>query len=259
MDETRRQYATNANLTRRANLHQVYGTVPWFPWLVDRMVLPSGPVLDIGCGPGWLWRNAQSRIPSGLSLTLLDTSPAMVDEATKALEPAPFAAEGLVGDAMALPFPDRTYDAVVMMHMLYHVPDVSAALAEAHRVLRPGGRVSVTTNMPANLSEITQLSAEIFGTSPYDPAAEVFSLANAEDQLAPYFTDVTRHDLTETYACDDAEILLAFLCSMPPANTGSAAQLADLKNRIDAALATGNGTLLAHKHTGLVTAAKSAV
>jgi SAM-dependent methyltransferase len=48
-----------------------------------------------------------------------------------------------VGDATRLPFPDATFGAVVSTQVYEYVPDLLAAIAEAHRVLRPGGRVLV--------------------------------------------------------------------------------------------------------------------
>ena len=45
----------------------------------------------------------------------------------------------------ALPFAAGTFDAVLAMHMLYHAPDVTAAVVELRRVLRPGGVVLAST------------------------------------------------------------------------------------------------------------------
>lgn len=48
------------------------------------------------------------------------------------------------GNVMALPLPDGSQDAVVSQEALFHVPDLARALSEAHRVLRPGGRIAFT-------------------------------------------------------------------------------------------------------------------
>jgi len=50
----------------------------------------------------------------------------------------------LEGNVMELPLPDAGYDAVVSQEALLHVPDIGRAFAEAHRVLRPGGRIAFT-------------------------------------------------------------------------------------------------------------------
>jgi sarcosine/dimethylglycine N-methyltransferase len=48
------------------------------------------------------------------------------------------------GNVTALPLPDASQDAVVSQEALFHVPDLARALSEAHRVLRPGGRIAFT-------------------------------------------------------------------------------------------------------------------
>jgi ubiquinone/menaquinone biosynthesis C-methylase UbiE len=69
--------------------------------------------------------------------------PLVIDVSTEMLRRA--AAKGLrtlVADAQALPLPDASFHAVTVISMLHHVPDWRAALAEARRVLRPGGRLA---------------------------------------------------------------------------------------------------------------------
>ncbi len=98
-----------------------------------------GDVLEIGVGTG---RNLPF-YADDISLTGVDLSQAMLRQArARAAEPGIDA--GLrVGDAQALDLPDNGFDAVVMTLVLSAVPDIRRAIAEAHRVLRPGGRLLV--------------------------------------------------------------------------------------------------------------------
>src|SRR4029079_10286060 len=60
--------------------------------------------------------------------------------------PGRAAAKGLAtleGDAQALPLPDQSADAVMLVSMLHHVEEPARALAEAKRILRPGGRLAL--------------------------------------------------------------------------------------------------------------------
>lgn len=98
-----------------------------------------GRLLDIGTGTGRLLELLAPRIASGLGV---DASRAML-----ALARARLARAGLehcavrLADMYRLPLADATYDAVVLQMVLHHAETPAAALAEAARVLRPGGRL----------------------------------------------------------------------------------------------------------------------
>jgi SAM-dependent methyltransferase len=106
--------------------------------LLDAAGVTTGKrVLDIGCGHGPVASAASRR--GGLAVGL-DFSSAMLAEA-RAAHPALRFDEA---DAEALPYYDGTFDAVVASFAIHHVPRPAMALAEAHRVLRPGGRFAFT-------------------------------------------------------------------------------------------------------------------
>ena len=60
-------------------------------------------------------------------------------------------------DAQRLPLSDGSVDVALAMHMLYHVPDIPAAVAELRRVTRPGGMVLASTNSVRTLTEVFDL------------------------------------------------------------------------------------------------------
>ena len=66
-----------------------------------------------------------------------------------------------VGDAEALPLRDAAIDAVLAMHMLYHVPDRARAIAEMRRVLRPGGVALAVTNTRDHVEALNELIADV--------------------------------------------------------------------------------------------------
>jgi SAM-dependent methyltransferase len=110
--------------------------------IFDRFLPPSGRVLDVGGGPG---THAAHLAARGYDVTLVDPVPRHVDLATeRARDPSTASFEVLLGTAGDLPADDASVDAVLLMGPLYHLVDRAdrlAALHEATRVLRPGGRV----------------------------------------------------------------------------------------------------------------------
>src|SRR5207249_3059431 len=124
-------------------------------WVFDRICLPAkARVLELGCGPGTLWRENGERIPADWEITLTDFSPGMVQEARHNLRDVPRNFAFALADAQAIPYPSGSFDAVIANHMLYHVPDRERALSEVQRVLQPGGRLYAATCGQTHLREL---------------------------------------------------------------------------------------------------------
>jgi ubiquinone/menaquinone biosynthesis C-methylase UbiE len=103
---------------------------------------PGDFALDLGCGPGESSFGMADRVPQ-LRVTGLDRSAPMVRFARlrQRFEPSRDRVTFLEGDATKLPFEAGVFDAVTGHSFLYLLPDPVAVLREAHRVLKPGGRV----------------------------------------------------------------------------------------------------------------------
>jgi SAM-dependent methyltransferase len=101
------------------------------------------PVLDVGCGEGELARH----LPEGAWVGV-DSSETML-----AAAPEPH----VRADATALPFDDESFGGVALLYVLYHLPDPRAALAEADRVLRPGGMLAVAAPSRHDSPELAHL------------------------------------------------------------------------------------------------------
>jgi ubiquinone/menaquinone biosynthesis C-methylase UbiE len=101
-------------------------------------------VLDAGCGPGFY---AEALVARGAEVVAFDQSPTMVDLARKRLGPR---VAVRVHD-LAAPLDwigDGSFDAALMALVIHHLDDRVAALREIHRVLRPGGRLVISTHHP---------------------------------------------------------------------------------------------------------------
>jgi demethylmenaquinone methyltransferase / 2-methoxy-6-polyprenyl-1,4-benzoquinol methylase len=110
-------------------------------WLVPR---PGQRLLDVAGGTGDVAFRFLKRAP-GASAVVLDLTESMLTEGRKRAEATSMAdhLDWVVGDAMALPFAANSFDAYTISFGIRNVTRIADALAEAFRVLRPGGRLMV--------------------------------------------------------------------------------------------------------------------
>lgn len=108
--------------------------------VIQRMELrPGQSVLDVGSGPGLLAADLAECVGAEGEVIGVDRSDAMVAMARARCEERGLAqARFEVGDALALPCEDQSIDAAVSTQVYEYVADMKSALAELHRVLKPG-------------------------------------------------------------------------------------------------------------------------
>ncbi|WP_373356040.1 class I SAM-dependent methyltransferase [Pseudoroseicyclus sp. CXY001] len=229
------QYGTTSNLAARGALHARYATRDWFGWVHERVALRDGEaVLDIGCGAGWLWD--RPGLPE-VTLTLADRSPAMVEAALGRAQVAE--KTGAVADAEALGFAAGQFDAILALHMAYHLAEPAEALAQMAPLLAEGGRLALSVNATGNLGALWEIAAECLGLPPMDPSVAVFSDIAAEAALVAAFGQVERHDYADLYVVSEPEPLVAYLSSLPEAQEAGADATPAIRAAVDAALERG--------------------
>ena len=116
--------------------------------LDDWRIPPGQRLLDIGCGAG------QSAIPAarrGHRVTGIDIAENLVDHARARAGSEGLDAEFHVGDAEALPYEDRSFDAVITMIGAMFAPRPDKVVEEIARVLRPGGRLYMVNWTPRSM------------------------------------------------------------------------------------------------------------
>jgi ubiquinone/menaquinone biosynthesis C-methylase UbiE len=138
--------ADQATLERLVNALEVRAAQPQYQAMVAsylaEIAFPhDARVLEIGCGTGAISRVLGVQ-PNVAEVMGVDPSPYFVEKARELGAGVP----GLSfeeADGRSLPFEERSFDVVVIHTVLSHVPGPEEVLAEAHRVLRVGGRLAV--------------------------------------------------------------------------------------------------------------------
>jgi SAM-dependent methyltransferase len=190
---------------------------------------------DVGCGNG---RYVDALRAVGAQVFGVDLSPGMLTTVSSSRS-------GLAAaDAQALPLASASVDAVLMMHMLYHVPDPERAVGEAARVLRSGGRVLVATNGARHLAEMNALWLPMLERAGIRGDLEDVGLVNprltagtAQQHVDTHFGGVSERWLRSSVVVTDAAPVLRHAASTTGAHTVGErrdALLRDLAAEVDA-------------------------
>ncbi len=204
-------YATGQDLGARQSIYQFQTPRYDLPAIVtDALAAVHGMVVDVGCGNGTFLRHLRSHRPD-LALLGLDIAPGILADVPRPV---------VVADAQALPLPDHSADAVLAMHMLYHVPDIDTAIDEADRALKPGGVLIASTNSATDKQELdrlwTRAAGEVLGV-PEGPArislSARFTLEQAPARLRRRFSRIRTVQLPGVISVTHPEPIVAHLAS----------------------------------------------
>lgn len=211
------QYKDARNLKARIQLHQQFSTnkTSFMSWIFDLLRLPlEATILDIGCGPGDLWRENLTRIPSSWEIILSDLSIGMLQKSINRPSLHHQRFEYCLSDVQALPIQNDCFDAVIANFMLYHVPDRRLAFSEIQRVLKPGGQLYAATNGENHMVEIRELIRGIDPDAYLETAASEFGLENGAQQLNHQFSDVQLYRRDNALVVTETEPLVAYILSL---------------------------------------------
>jgi SAM-dependent methyltransferase len=212
------EYADDGHLDVRRRTHQLYTVDPvdFGRWTLERLTWQGDErVLDVGCGPGELLCEMARQHGGWRALVGLDFSPGMIAKAADLARNLPV--HFFVGDAQGLPFADASFEVVLARHMLYHVPDIGRAVAEAARVLGAGGRFLTVTNSAHTMAECAALRRTTAAHLPAMVQPEFgsgrFSLENAPAWLQSHFGEVQTHVLRGTLRFPSAQPFMDYFAS----------------------------------------------
>lgn len=172
--------------------------------------MPHGLTVDLGCGEGRFPRYLKA---AGYQVIGIDTSPTLIEHA-RAADPA---GDYRMADAAKLPFADASVQLVTALLSLHDMDDMNGAIAEAARVLEPGGRLCAAVVHPIN-------SGGKFESATPDAAFVIRKSYFAERQYAEpverdglHMTFTSRHRPVEAYfaALESASLLVERLVEVP--------------------------------------------
>src|SRR6266496_1989702 len=253
------QYRDSTNLDARVIIHQRFSTNPygWFNWLFDTFLkLPSDAIiLELGCGPGYLWKECAKRIPAGWDITLSDLSSGMLDASWRNLVVTGRTFQFKEIDAQSIPYEDESFDAVIANHMLYHVPDRSKALAEIRRILKPSGHLIATTVGESHLMEMMTWMRREKEDLQFEAFAQPFTLENGLEQLKPFFQNVELIRYSDSLRVTEVEPIIAYIRSSIRTSELSEKQLLNIQRELQHAL-DSKGFIFIRKDSGLFEAVK---
>lgn len=210
------QYQNAKNINARIQLHDLFSKNPnsWFPWLYSQAGIKSGMrVLEVGCGNGAIWTTNKKDIPSCVEIWMTDASSGMVRDARRNLkEFKQFNFK--VCKAEQIPFENESFDVVMANHMLFYCGDISKAIQEIHRVLKPHGKFLCSTYGANHMREISFLIQE------FDPRIvlsgealfERFGLDNGEEKL-DIFKNVEKRLFEDELFVTHTEPLVEYILS----------------------------------------------
>jgi len=197
----RYQYADSEKLRIRIQSHELYSErraaqSDFQGWVISHLGLtPGQTLLDLGSGPGTYHHRLREARQQALDEHIVVWP--------------------IQADLQALPFASSVADCAMANHVFFYVPDQARALSEIRRVVKPGGRVVITTNAASNgqrLKELHHWAAGEAGYTPITPVGDRFTLDDLP-LMQSVFPDAELDVLPNAFVFPTADAALRYYAS----------------------------------------------
>ncbi len=208
------QYANSDNLNTRISIHDKYSTNKqgFGNWIFSHYEIAEGArVLELGCGTGSMWKGHDDLIKKCSELVLSDFSDAMVETTKNTLVAVPNITYRSI-DIQNIPYEAASFDVVIANMMLYHVPDLSKALAEVRRVLKPTGKFYCATFGEHGIMEYLSKLLGEYGVE--DNVNKNFTLQNGTEILSSVFKKTEKKIYEDSLAVTNITDLVDYIYSL---------------------------------------------
>jgi SAM-dependent methyltransferase len=209
-------YADDRHIRSRMSIYAYAETAADPRWRTS--VIPwdgTQIVADVGCGNGFDLRQIvpQGRCRHAIGL---DLSAGMLRSLEDLRQSGRLSL--VQADAQRLPLPDRSVDVAMAMHMLYHVPDVPAAIRELRRITKRDGTVLASTNSSVHLAEIHELLDAAVSGQLDRPVrampADSFTTQTGTAILSREFSSVTLRTFDVSLSIPTAQPVITYVASI---------------------------------------------
>jgi ubiquinone/menaquinone biosynthesis C-methylase UbiE len=177
--------------------------------LVDSAGLTPGmEVLDVGCGRGACTFPAAEAVGPGGSVTGIDAAHAMIEAARRTAAELPLDNVTLaIGDAVRPDLPPESFDAVLAGLVVFLLPDPATALRSYHGLLRPGGRLAMSSFgvVDPRFFQVTDVMLRFLPEPPTSIPGQGDSAFGSQERLAALVADAGFEDVKVTDSYLDLE------------------------------------------------------
>ena len=207
------QYRDSSRLNARYRLHAKFSQNPnpLQKWLFSKIGEQERlSILDLGCGPGYLWINNLEKIPAKWKIVLSDISPQMLQESReRILHTMDYA----MMDIQALPFARMSFDVIVASFVFHHIPQLKQSISDIRERLVGEGKLLAVTSGEAHMCELkTWMST--FGIESGNWTAESkFTLQNGTEILSEYFKRIRVFEYEDSLCIPSVDPIMDYVIS----------------------------------------------
>ncbi len=210
----KKQYKNAQNLRTRISFHDKYSQNKqgFGNWFFEKINFFNGcKILELGCGTAGMWCERTHIIGEASLVVLSDFSNGMVEEAKHNVGDHSNVVYQQI-DIANIPYDANEFDFVIANMMLYHVPDLPAAIKEVRRVLKPSGIFFCATFGENGMNHYINVALEERGVQIKINSG--FTLQNGMEILSKEFACVDRVDYIDSFEVTDTNALLDYIFSL---------------------------------------------